>query len=218
MTHELKTPISTISLASQMMADKTIPGKDKNIGHLARIISDESMRLKFQVEKVLQMAIFERMKTKLSFSSMDIHKIITTAADNFTLQIEARNGKIRKDFQASNPVAMIDEIHFLNAISNLIDNAIKYSIDKPEIVISTRQNRKGIIISVEDNGIGISPEKLKLLFKDNFYTSRGTNNESGTGLGLIICDSLVKKSKGYIKIESEENHGTMVVVSLPSLN
>ena len=96
MTHELKTPISTISLASQMMADKTIPDKDKNIGHLARIISDESMRLKFQVEKVLQMAVFERMKTKLSFSGMDIHKIINRAVDNFSLQIEARGGTIQK--------------------------------------------------------------------------------------------------------------------------
>ena len=139
MTHELKTPISTISLASQMMADKTIPDKDKNISHLARIISDESMRLKFQVEKVLQMAVFERMKTKLSFSSMDIQKIISRAVDNFSLQIESRGGTIRKEFQAANPVAMVDEIHFLNAMSNLIDNAIKYTVGKPEITICNPQ-------------------------------------------------------------------------------
>jgi len=216
MTHELKTPISTISLASQMMSDNTVAEEKKDYNHLARIISDESSRLKFLVERVLQMAIFEKTKVRLLYTRMDLHDVIRRASANFNLLIKSREGKILFTPEADNPFVHIDEGHFLNAMSNLIDNSIKYSKDKPYITISTKNIRKGILILIEDNGIGIPREDIKRIF-DKFYRvhSGNVHNVKGFGLGLSYVKQIIEEHGGTIKVESQLNKGTKFIVFIP---
>jgi len=216
MTHELKTPISTISLASQMLSDRSIPDQQKNLSHISRIIQTESRQLSTQVERVLQMAIFDHGQLKLKEQEIDLHDIIETVAQNFLLQIERRQGKLEFLPEAENSVITGDSIHMTNVISNLLENAMKYTGRSPEITISTRNEEGSIVVSVRDNGIGISKENQKRIF-DKFYRvpTGNVHNVKGFGLGLSYVKLIVEEHRGTIRLKSEPNRGSLFDIQLP---
>lgn len=219
MTHELKTPISTISLASQMLQDGSITNTPSMIEHVSRIINQESKRLSFQVEKVLQMAVFNEGRIKFKFKEFDVNKMIKTVADNFELKVKSKNGTLITNISEDNLIAKGDEVHITNVIFNLLDNAFKYSGDIPEIEISTEKITDFIVISVRDNGIGISKEHQAQIF-DKFYRvpTGNVHNVKGFGLGLSYVKKVIDSHNGKIKVESALNKGTKFSILLPQIN
>lgn len=216
MTHELKTPISTISLASQMLSDRSIPDEQKNLGQISRIIKTESRQLGYQVERVLQMAIFDHGELKLKREQVDLHDIIETVAQNFLLQMDKRGGKLEFLPEADQSVVTGDPMHLTNVVSNLMENAMKYTNRNPEITISTLNENNSLVVSVADNGIGISKEDQKRIF-DKFYRvpTGNVHNVKGFGLGLSYVKLIVDEHGGSIKIKSEFNKGSRFDIHLP---
>lgn len=218
MTHEFKTPISTISLASQMLQDPSVGKTPEALKNISKVIRDETKRLSLQVEKVMQMAIFERDKSTLKLNEIQINSLITDIIGNFSLKVTSKGGKISSNLKAKNDVALIDEVHFTNVIFNLMDNALKYS-DKPLLLsIETWNEKDNLLISIEDNGIGIHKEDLKRIFEKFYRVSTGNlHNVKGFGLGLAYVKKIVTEHKGSIKVESEINIGTKFTITIPTL-
>ena len=218
MTHEFKTPISTISLASQMLQDPGVGKTPETLKHISNVIRDETKRLSFQVEKVLQMAIFEKDKSILKLNEISINSLISDIISNFSLKVTSKGGKITSKFRASNDLALIDEVHFTNVIFNLMDNALKYS-DKPLLLtIETWNEKENLLISIEDNGIGISKDDVKRIFEKFYRVSTGNlHNVKGFGLGLAYVKKIISEHKGSIKVESEINIGTKFTITIPTL-
>lgn len=216
MTHELKTPISSISLASQMLNDSSVNTNPKILGHISHVIVDETKRLSFLVDKVLQMSVFERGSTTMNFQEIDINELIETIIGNFSLKVKALDGKIISHLDAKKPLVMIDEMHFTNVVYNLMDNALKYRKETLILNISTWNEKEFLCISVEDNGIGIKKENLKRIF-DQFYRvpTGNVHNVKGFGLGLAYVYKIIKLHKGSIKVESEFGIGTKFIIQIP---
>ena len=217
MTHELKTPISTISLACEALLDKEITNKDSKENYV-KIINDENRRLGGQVEKVLSIAKTEKKNYEIDFDKLDIHKIISDSIKINQFKIEKREGKILQNLKAKNSVISGNYDHLLNVFNNLIENANKYSLDIPHIEISTENKNDKLFVIVSDRGIGIRKSNLDKIF-DKFYREPQGNihNVKGFGLGLSYVRNIVVKHNATIKVESQLNKGTKFEISFKNI-
>lgn len=216
MTHEFKTPIATISLAAEMLKDGAVNNSLSTIDHIAGIIRDESKRLTFQVEKVLQTALFTETRMKLKLKNVNLNEVVENLVSKFSLRVEDKGGQLFCYLEADRDEVYADEVHITNVVSNLLDNAIKYCIKVPEISVYSRNKGDEIIISVIDNGIGIAANQQKLIFERFYRVSTGNLHDvKGFGLGLSYVKTIVEAHGGRIEVESAEGKGSRFDVILP---
>ena len=221
MTHEFKTPISSISLASQMLNDPAVGKSPEMVKHITGVIADETKRLRFQVEKVLQMSMFDRQKTNLKLQDIPVNAIVESACSTFRLKVEKAGGQIETHLDAEDDICMVDEMHFGNVIFNLMDNAYKYSREEVplHLTLSTRNiGDTKLEIRVKDNGIGIKKDDLKRIFEKFYRVPTGNvHNVKGFGLGLAYVWKIVKDHGGDIKVDSVFGEGTTFIITVPLL-
>jgi|APDOM4702015159_1054818.scaffolds.fasta_scaffold01037_4 signal transduction histidine kinase len=218
-THEFKTPIATINLAVDSIENDKVIKKEDAVKYFTGIIRDENKRMNRLVEQVLKMALVERAGLKQNPQLLDIHDVINAAVGHFELQISNKGGTIVKEFNASNPMVEADEMHMLNALVNLIDNAIKYSPEQPFVKICTFNTSSKLNISVIDKGIGMKKDAQRRIF-DKFYrhTDGNIHNVKGFGLGLAFVKSIVEAHNGKISVSSEIGKGSRFDIAIPQKN
>lgn len=219
MTHELKTPISTISLASQMLGDDSVRKSEASLNRLSHVIADESKRLQFQVEKVLQMSVFENSTASLKMTVISANEIIRNVVDTFKIKVEKFGGSISCSLNAEDDKINADQMHFTNIIHNLLDNAVKYRNEDvtPVLTVSTEDVGRNLLrIKISDNGIGIRKEDLKRIFEKFYRVSTGNRHDvKGFGLGLAYVKKMVELFKGNIHADSELGKGSTFIITLP---
>jgi two-component system, OmpR family, phosphate regulon sensor histidine kinase PhoR len=217
MTHELKTPISTISLACEALSDPVMQTSKDQMASFVGMIKDENRRLGVLVENVLRTAIIDRGDIQLNFEIFNIHNVILEVIKSIELQIANRGKIIETNFLAENDELCADKMHITNVIYNLIDNAIKYTLENPIIIIETFSNKEYLTLSVIDNGIGISKENTIKIFDKLYRVPTGNiHNVKGFGLGLSYVKAITERHKGTIEVESEINHGSKFTLYLPT--
>ncbi len=216
MTHEFKTPISTIQLTGEVLKKKVKSFNDPVIERYTDIILNENMRMRVQVERILQMAIMDKGEFHLNKSNFDLHDLIHNSVDNLCLDFCENNAEINYELNAKNKDIFADKVHITNIIVNLVQNSIKYSKGVPDIKISTFGENGIIKISVEDKGIGMSPEKMKYVF-DKFYRipTGNVHDVKGFGLGLFYVKTMTEAHGGEVKVKSHLNKGSCFDVILP---
>jgi two-component system, OmpR family, phosphate regulon sensor histidine kinase PhoR len=216
MTHEFKTPVSTISLACEVMQDPDMQGNDRQRNRYLNIIKEENSRLGRQIEKVLQIAILDKNDFKLKIETLDLHSVIDKVVQNIAIQIENRQGILETIFNATNSQIEADEVHLTNIIFNLLDNANKYSPQNPDILLTTENLKDGVVLTIADKGLGIAKDTINKIF-DRFYRvpTGNIHNVKGFGLGLSYVKSMVDAHNGQISVKSELNKGTTFTIFLP---
>ncbi len=216
MTHEFKTPISTIALSTQVLKDPQIINQPERLYNYAAIIEKENNRLKQHVERVLQMARVDKEDVELNKEVIDIHLIIAEAIKNHTYSLQEKYGKVTSELAASTSQLKADRLHMVNVFNNLLDNAIKYSQTNPVINIKTYNKGKGLSIEIHDNGIGISKENNKRVFQKFYRVPTGNIHDvKGFGLGLSYVKTVIEAHRGIIKLESEIERGCLFKIWLP---
>ena len=216
MTHEFKTPIATISLAVDSIKNPKVQNDKEKMDYFTRIIREENKRMNSQVENVLQMAQLEKGELHLRKEQLNLHSIILNAVDLIDLQVQSKEGKIDLALDATIPMTIGDPIHLSNVIFNLLDNANKYSPEKPVIKISTYNNNEGLFVTVKDKGAGMSKETQKKIFEKFYRVPTGNIHDiKGFGLGLSYVKEIVELHKGTIKVDSEPGAGSTFEIYLP---
>lgn len=216
MTHEFKTPIATISLASDSITNPMVISDPAKIGRFANIIQQENKRMLNQVEKVLQMALIDKREFNLSVSDVNLHDVIQTAVGNFTLHVEGRGGNITMDLKAEKPEVQGDATHISNMIHNLLDNANKYSPDAPIINVRTENSGNGVRVIVSDKGVGLTKEAKKHIFEKFYRVHTGNLHDvKGFGLGLSYIKTMITAHNGHVDVKSEPGKGSSFILFFP---
>jgi two-component system phosphate regulon sensor histidine kinase PhoR len=216
MTHEFKTPLATISLAVDALRNEKVVHDREKSGYFTGIIKEENRRMNKQVETILQASLLDRQEQQLNLRPLHAHLVIREAMENFLLQLEGKGGNSELQLNAGNDLIEADEVHFVNLITNLIDNAIKYSRDNLLIRISTHSTARNLVIRIEDNGIGMTKETQRRIF-EKFYRAHTGNlhNVKGFGLGLSYVKTIVEAHHGRIKVDSTVGKGTAFTLEFP---
>jgi two-component system, OmpR family, phosphate regulon sensor histidine kinase PhoR len=216
MTHEFKTPLATISLAVDALRNEKVVHDRTKSEYFTGIIKEENRRMNKQVETILQASLLDRQEQQLNLRALHAHVLIQEAMENFQLQLEGKGGRSELQLTAKNDLVQLDEVHFMNIVTNLIDNAVKYSKENPLIRIITHSTPKSLIIRIEDNGIGMSKETQRRIF-EKFYRAHTGNlhNVKGFGLGLSYVKTIVEAHHGKIKVDSVVGKGTTFTLEFP---
>jgi two-component system phosphate regulon sensor histidine kinase PhoR len=216
LTHEFKTPISTIAISTEVLKDPSIVSTPERLRNYANIIENENHRLKQQVERVLQVARLDKEDVGFRKEPFDVHALIRETVQNNSIALAAKQGNVELKLDAGNPLLNIDKLHFTNVIYNLIDNAVKYNENRPEIVISTRDQGTSLEVSVADNGIGIKADDQKKVFHRFYRVPTGNVHDvKGFGLGLHYVKVIVEKHGGKISVKSVPGKGSIFKLSFP---